>query len=301
MWDRLRIAAFIDVVSFHITSEHALLGVGLPLFLILTFGLGVRRPSPQPAGEFLRLRFRRLVVPWLAWSALFGTIRAEASLRHHAPLSKALHLDMLLYGTEQYLWFLPFAAIGGFATYLLDRTTQRVPTAWLVAGCLAVATTLLGVLDNFHCQFPFGWWLFGAPAIPIGLAAGRMLARPTAKTGWLWLGVLTASLVATAFLLSCWKSATPLSLVAPLRYAMAVALLGAGALLPDFTDRWTSRLQPLLLGGYLLHSAVYFRLVNRVAQAGHVRLTPIVAVVGTVCLTLALVAVLRRTRVRSIL
>ncbi len=301
MWDRLRILAFIDVVSFHVTRHHALFGVGLPLFLILSFGLGVRHPGPRPAGEFLTNRFRRLIVPWLAWSAILAAAWLGASLQHNVQLDRTFHLDMLLYGPERYLWFLPFAFIGGFATHLADRATQGVPTGWLVTGCLAGATALLAVTGEPPSQFPFRYWLFGAPAAFIGLASGRILARPAENTGRVWFGVLGVSVAAIAFLLLARQTATQLREAAPLRYAIAVAMLAAGALLPDFADPWTRRLQPLLLGGYLLHAIVYYQLVNRLARVAQVRLTPAIAVTVAVCTTLAIVAVMRRTRLRSIL
>jgi hypothetical protein len=87
----------------------------------------------------------------------------------------------------------------------------------------------------------------------------------------------------------------------PVRYALALGLLSAAALLPNVPGPWIERITPLLLGGYLLQEPLYTQTLMRFERATDVHLSPVVLLAVAVPPTLWLVAVLRRTRLRAIL
>ena len=90
-WDRLRVVAALDTVALHLTDRHALLGVGLPLFLMLSVALGVSRPAPPSTERFVRRRIDRVIVPWIFWALAIAAHRAF--LRCHAERHRSVGLN----------------------------------------------------------------------------------------------------------------------------------------------------------------------------------------------------------------
>jgi hypothetical protein len=162
------------------------------------------------------------------------------------------------------------------------------------------ATIWLTQASIEHLGVPFRQWAFGLPALPLGLGLGRILARPWADVRGVWLAILAICLATVGFLLFRRAPGTPL-VTEPLRYALAMTLVAGGALLPNVPGRWTSRVTPLLLGGYLLQEPLYSQTLSRLERMAGVELPAVVLVLVAVPPTLLLVAALRRTRLRAIL
>jgi hypothetical protein len=299
-WDLLRVLAFADVVSLHVANRHALLGVGLPVFLLLAFGLGSRRRASPGLAEVAAVRVRRLLLPFLAWSAVYGVLLAVAILRHHQAPGAGFRPIMLLCGTEDHLWFLPFAFAGGLAVHLLQRAGARLGDGWLLAGAFGAAALLLALGAGGTWGHPHAQWMFALPSIPLGLALGRILSRPRAEARGAWGALLGGALAAMAALWLLGLAGAPPTPSPAFRYLLVLALLAAGALLPGAGGAWAARLEPLMLGAYVAHPAVYFQGVRRLEDLAGIS-APLAATLVTAALTLALVAALRRTRLRAVL
>jgi len=300
-WETLRVLAFLDVVAFHINDGHALLGVGLPIFLILALGLGVRRKVPQPTGEFLAVRVRRLLVPWLAWTAIYTVPLLWRWWRHQVPLAELFTPWRLLYGTREHLWFLPFAVMGGLAALQLDRLTKRLPLPAMVAGCLSAAAALVLAFGQLDLPVPLPQWGFAAASIPLALLLGRLLAVGGDEARSAWKAVLAVGATA-ALLLAVRAGFDIIPTPPPARSgAAAAAILSAGALWPRYGEPWLPRLEPLLMGAYLAHPLVQSTFVGPLyGLAGHA-LGPTGNLILNSLVTFTLVALLRRTPLRPIL
>jgi hypothetical protein len=301
-WDRLRVLSFLDIASFHMSGQYLLLGTGLPIFLMLRFALASRLPTPEPTRRFIRVRVERLLVPWAAWSLLFGAAGLFIGWRHGTPFREMFDPRMLLYGPTLHLWFLPFAAVVGIAVHYVDVATQKVPPLPFVVACglAGVATVWLTQAAIENLDVPFRQWAFGLPAVPLGLGLGRILARPWPDVRRMWIVILAACLATTGILLLRRAPGDPL-VAEPLRYAAAMALIAGGALLPNVPGDWTSRITPLLLGGYLLQEPLYSQTLGRLERAMGITIPPPILVLVAVPPTLLLVAALRKTRLRAIL
>ena len=301
-WDRLRLLSFVDIAAFHMSGQYLLLGTGLPVFLLLRFTLASRLSPPESTATFVRTRVRSLLLPWAAWSLVFGTLGLLVGFRHGRSLGEMFRPAMLLYGPTEHLWFLPFAAIGGIGVHLLDVATQRVPTRRLAVACGLAGGALAWMAQPGADPLgpPFRQWVFGLPALPLGLGLGRLLARPgpDARRAWAAVGLVAA--MAVAWLGLSRLPGAPLT-TAPMRYALALVLISGGVLLPDLPGRWIRRITPLLLGGYLLLEPLYSQTLARVERAAGVELAPWMLVGLMVPFTLAAVAALRRTPLRAIL
>jgi hypothetical protein len=301
-WDRLRLLSFLDIASFHMSGTYLMLGVGLPTFLLLRFALASRLPTPEPTGKFIRVRVERLLLPWVAWSLIFGAIGLLIGLRKGLAVREMVDARMFLYGTTIHLWFLPFAAIVGIAVHYLDVATQRLPTRPFLLACALLGVVAAWLAQSYVARLdsPFRQWAFGLPAVPFGLMLGRILARPWVDVRRVWWGVLAGCLLATAWLLGARSADSPL-VTEPLRYALALGLVAGGALLPNLPGPWIERITPLLLGGYLLQEPLYSQSIMRLERAANIQLNPLLLVLVAVPPTLWLVAALRRTRLRAIL
>jgi hypothetical protein len=177
-----------------------------------------------------------------------------------------------------------------------------VPTRPFVLACAlaGMATVWLTQPAIDHLDVPFRQWAFGLPSMPLGLGLGRILARPWPDVRRVWAVLLAASVAAVALLVLL-RSPDAAVVTGPMRYGLAMTLVAGGALLPNLPGKWTSKITPLLLGGYLLQEPLYSQTVSRLERRMGMELAPLVLVLVTVPATLLLVAALRRTRLRAIL
>lgn len=89
-------------------------GVGyaaLPFFLMTLILLALPAAQSKEFGPFAKDRARRLLIPWLIWSAIYAAFKLLEVVWHHKPLGSEFSATMLLTGTSLHLWFLPFAYV----------------------------------------------------------------------------------------------------------------------------------------------------------------------------------------------
>jgi hypothetical protein len=121
-----------------------------------------------------RARAVRLLLPWIAWSAVYVVLRRDA-----APYGWAT----LLIGGSLHLWYLPFAFAASIALGRWTRSVDR--RVWLAAcGAASAASSFADV------PAPFVQWIGALPAVFLGLwlrgrSPGAPDARSAAVVGWL--------------------------------------------------------------------------------------------------------------------
>lgn len=189
-YDYARLVAALVIVVFHLTGS-AVAHTALPFFVMLLAILAA--PGPEGFGTFARRRARRLLVPWLAWSAFYGALKLLDGDR--------LTPDMLLYGPAIHLWFLPFA-------FVVSCIAWATRSPWQVAGLGALVMVPLLLLQP--AWVPAAQWAEAFPAVVIALA---LLVAPMALTA---LAVVVATvlggsqfLAALAGILLCRAFALP--------------------------------------------------------------------------------------------
>lgn len=297
-WNRLRVLAMFDIASFHLTHEYLFLGIGLPVFLLLTMSLG---PSAKVAPEWrvvLQRRLARLAGPWLFWNLALLAFLSFREMRHGEPPFGWTHPFMLFGGVQPHMWFLPFATVAGLLVAFVDRRVRRFsPTA--VAACtLPLAALANQVHPNMPYMEPMSQWAFALPSLPLGLGLATLLrAHATVKAAQdvprrRWnLGIYVLAYVVIV-----------MGMVAAgldgegdgRRYALALIVLYLLWLLPNFPDRITTVIEPLLMGVFVLHISmgftVFFRFVPSGTLPGPVETTVVVV------LTAVVVALLRTTK-----
>jgi fucose 4-O-acetylase-like acetyltransferase len=262
--DQLRWAASLDVVSFHVSGspagigvhKHLLFGIGLPIFLLLTTTLAARSREPSPLRGLARRKLGRLLVPWVVWSALFGAFSVVLARKHGLPGFGWFAPRMLVLGTFYHLWYLPAAFLATLAVNGGVALLRGVPDAVAVAagGGTALALLELGAFDvGSHVPQHFHTWWTALPAIPLGVALGRLLPRgPGARPRV----VLLAA--AGAFALGAAAIAQFQGVHLAARYASSAALLSLAFAAGGTPWPWTRRIPTYTMGIYLVHPLVIF-------------------------------------------
>lgn len=253
----LRILASVAVVHHHMRTGFLLgIGFGLPLFLLILFGLTSSGSQREPLARFARRKAHFLLVPWLRWSFVYLALLILGDLARGRPAFGRLELDMLVSGGHLSLWFLPFATLAVIAAKWLQRCAARIPihAAMLAAALLAaLSTEAVAYVTSFDVpRLPTRLWLRSAPGILWGVALGQSLRMAALRSRRAWLAAV-ALVSILAYVLS--PTADDLDSI-PRRYAVAVPLVALGFAWTPRMPRFVPALSSLCFGVYLLHSLV---------------------------------------------
>lgn len=279
--DRLLLVASFAIVVFHVRGEPILGGLGLPVFLLAVFAFGTRRDEPVPAPLFLRARARRLLVPWLFWSAAYLLLEAWRP--------DPAHDVTPLRGAAPHLWFLPYAFVLAVLARPLHRRAVRMEPRAAVRAFLLIAV-VLGAVVNRHGPgrpFPFDAWLLGAPAPFLGVAFGRVLAMEPAERRRVALRIAVVALP-VGVLLHAARGVEPGS-----RWLLAAGLFALAAAWTGRVDPVSRALTTVRYGVYCVHFALVVH--QPWLEPGLPRALVVYA------LSASLIVLLRRTPVRRLL
>jgi hypothetical protein len=167
-----RFVAALGIVWFHSQAPgHRMAYIALPFFLVLL---------SMPSSANLVIRARRLLVPFVTWSIVFGMLKTALALKNNDPPFGWWDWSMVLTGTWIHLWFLPFAFVAAVLTPWFRHPLASLGAALLVAVLISVKGT--------PEMIPFGQWSFGVIPVLVGIAYfswGWRLAVITLFSSWL--------------------------------------------------------------------------------------------------------------------
>lgn len=301
--ERLRLVAMFEIVAFHVSGAvgaeqqrlPVIAGLGLPAFLLLNNAFNTTLSERMGTRAFLNVKVSRLLVPWLVWSVIYASVVVLEKLRHDESVVEAFPISVLVGGTYDHLWFVPFALFGGTLIARLQAKTRPLSHAAVALSALALGGLVVVIdavlLQRYAIEWPLLQWLFALPSVLLGFALGRALLavdrRFLARLG------LALTLLGVACLIGSQGLEVPEMLV---RYAVAMALVTLACVWPGRADALSQKLTPLLFGIYLIHP-----LLVRVYQAAHL---PVMSVPLLAFLVFAaaavLVALLRRSPFRRL-
>ncbi|WP_243358063.1 acyltransferase family protein [Fundidesulfovibrio terrae] len=258
----LRLLAAFGIVLFHGGENVAGRLVGYGGLVVFTVLLVLFLPKPDARGSWqaVQARFVRLLVPWAAWSLIYGLVNM---LRGWAPIARTgLFPFGILAGPEAHLWFLPFAFLVTCAVLLAEAWLPlgergagisgrfRIHWAavlWAVAALAGLAVLvrwrMSGATDGFPA--PVGQWAHDAPAVFAGLFF-RYEESPLSR----WIFVLLFAAV-SAYAVSIGDSGVGIP------YLSGTLFLMAFITAPDFADARIRAYSACALGVYLVHPLFY--------------------------------------------
>jgi surface polysaccharide O-acyltransferase-like enzyme len=301
--ERLRILAMLEIVTFHVGGavdqlEYRLPiigGLGLPVFLLLNNAFNTTLSERMGTRKFLDLKVGRLLFPWVVWCCIYAGLVLATRLRHHEPLSETFSPWMLIGGTYDHLWFVPFALFGSLLIAAVQARTKAVSHRWMAGLALGLGAVLVLINDwiarSRSYPLPVLQWLFALPSPLLGFALGRVLIAR--ERGLLRKLATVLAVVGALSIALSWQGEIP---GMPRRYGVSMALVGAFFLWPGRADTLSRRLTPLLFGVYLTHP-----LLVRLYQGVHLPLLP-TALLGAVIFALSALVVegLRRSPLRRL-
>ena len=274
--DLVRFAGALAIVWFHEGMPyHFITYAALPVFmaLLIYFALCGRQRESSTSKRAVRP-----LVPWIAWSIIYGLLKIADAVHSGAPIASEFEYWMLLTGTKIHLWFLPAAFFAGWVLCALAPAAGHRFAFWPLLGLyFVVQAGMCFVLTRYSFEWPFYQWLFVAPACLLGLvlyAAGGDRIR--------LMLILAVAIIAYRVTSSfVWWHGSIHGLIAAA--ACAIALL-----LPFRGSRLTGVLSGISLGIYLVHPFVHAVLLRLpLSEPGTIAFT-ILVVAGSILLTLAL-------------
>jgi len=268
--DLLRILSIFHVVGFHLSRSGMrfdpaqLAGhvrASLQAFVLLSIVVMLAKGTPRALGPYAARRSRRILLPWLFWSAAYGVTIVVPPIVSGRPVLAVLDWKMLIYGTVPHLWFLPFILGVNLAIVALARATGRLRLGMLALLCGA-AGFVVAWLTSFYASklgLPERQWVGCLPAIPLGLLLARWSAeRPpvTRSARWVLTALLLAAVGALLAFYDAWWFDTA--------FATAVCALAVVAPIP--ARPWLIWTSGLAFGVYTIHpilvSHVYWPLFH---------------------------------------
>ena len=293
--DLLRLASVIGLVWYHMDGPGKIVAyAGLPAVLTISVALPVMQGGKRSLIEEANRRGRRLLWPWVFWSAFYGAFVASRSLYHGLGLGLPSGWEPYLAGPSIHLWYLPFALVATLAALVMHRSLAGVPVRYACAVGVALGGLTLVLASvasrSWSPSSPFGQWLFGLASIPFGLAVGTAFRARASRVRYVLAGVAFACVVSCLILDRLGDRSTALA------YGFGIPLVCLAILWPIELNDFGRMLIPLSLGIYLLHPFVHSQLY----RTGLVELGAWAGVAVTLTSALLTLA-LRRTLIRRFL
>ncbi|NRA98818.1 MAG: hypothetical protein HRU32_03190 [Rhodobacteraceae bacterium] len=152
--DYLRFVMAACIIYFHAGLNGATYALSaLPAFVLLSIYFGAGRPLAD--------RFRRLIVPWLFWSAVFFALKICDATVSKAPVSSEFEPYMALTGPALHLWYLPFI----FAATILVTAASRLSRRQIEVFGGTLAFLFYGFSVATALPTPFEQWFSVMPAV----------------------------------------------------------------------------------------------------------------------------------------
>jgi surface polysaccharide O-acyltransferase-like enzyme len=181
--DYLRFVGSIGIIWFHLHLPGSEIGLAaLPMFVALFVCFGIER-------DMAALN-RRLLYPWLVWSAIFGMAKVAQALISGRPVASEFDWWMLLAGPSIHLWFLPFSYLFVLLVSQLRRQARGAVVVVLVPCSMWLAD--LGLPQ------PFAQWVTVFPAACMGLVLNQLGLRSLRAHFLGWVSVAIAVLMVIA-------------------------------------------------------------------------------------------------------
>jgi peptidoglycan/LPS O-acetylase OafA/YrhL len=255
--DRLRVLAAFGIVWFHTENAKGVsIGyAGLPMFIMIFCALCSRQIIPEAVLPYSNRKARRLLMPWLFWSAVFLGVNFLKVVIQNREFSATFKWHMLITGPSIHLWFLPYAFAAALIVNMLQRWANHIRSNLDI-----LLSVICGIILLFGCSVllqliqvpvPFCQWIFGLPAIILGFCIGRVYAKIPKQAQWMFYCLIACNTGIICLLLIYFDYS---HLAVP--YGIATVLLCAAFLWKGGVDTISQKCALLTYGIYLIHPLV---------------------------------------------
>lgn len=275
--ENLRAIATISVVLLHVAAPYLLAEPSsnawrmgnffdsavrfcVPIFVMLTGALMLDRDLP--IGAFFAKRFRRVFVPFLAWSGIYIAYHLWASGAASAPAAAELLAQKILRGADYHLWYI-YMLLGLYLLLpLLSKAMRQFSEADLGYFLLIWAACLFvqPILERFHSPLDLRYFTGYAGYLVLGhfLKIKKHRLLDSALTGWaLWLAGAAITFLGTEWL-TARSGQFSKTLYDYLTHNVALQAVGVFLVLKNtvFQSNWLKKVDADSYGIYLSHVLV---------------------------------------------
>jgi len=265
--ERLRITSVFAVVSFHTHKwfPNNLCFVGLIILLLCSCAFVVNKPEAYGLVDLTKRKTRRLMVPWVFWSVVYGGLGLAKMILRNVSFSDVFSPMMLLTGTRIHLWYLPFVFVAAMLIGFVHRRIRNIPERFkivpaILIGALSVLT--FSIMQSYvDLWTPLVQWALGLPAIPLGFALGRIMLVQDVRhrRNYYLLATLSTAVAAIACIVLV-RLANEMHLnygiIIAMRYSISVAIICSALYWQGHLDAISRELASLSYGIYLIHPLV---------------------------------------------
>ncbi len=204
---------WIHTAQSSLSRFHVLGRFGTAFFVLAAVFFLFHRLSsspPPPYGTYALKRFRRLYIPFLAWSLIYLLIRdVKRHFLHESLLD--VPFTRLLAGTSMQFWFLPFIFIATVVCFPLARRVQRMGHMKLLLAAFALAAGVsvaflprpVASNDVIADYFLYSIWIF-TPSIFFAIGLGIIYSYLPPKVRTSPFLALAGILLTASCILSLW-------------------------------------------------------------------------------------------------
>jgi len=294
----LRILAGFGIVWFHTVSApgRSIGYAGLPVFLMIFCALIVasQRRDNDNFYSFAKRKTLRLIKPWIFWSIVYLVANIFKRLCLKEALAGCLEGNMLLVGASVHLWYLPYAFMVSLLFYSLRHLgmqSQHHPTLLFVVSISCILLVLCPVaMFSFELPLPMGQWLFGLPALSIGVAIGMAYSYLSGNIQRLY---YVMSILSTVFICVLMKFLGYRNLATP--YSIAVVLVCGAFMWNGRSHKFLYKWASLTYGVYLIHPLV----AGIVRHGGMDQVSPWIMLVVVFLLSSVITLILQKTPLKQ--
>ncbi|MBX6314872.1 MAG: acyltransferase [Isosphaeraceae bacterium] len=252
------------------------IGFAVPFFLAAAYAFSIPKILADGGRGLIRTRLRRLVVPYLVWTAIYTALRSVISLERGAWYLRVLYYDplglLLLGEAAVHLYFVPLLIVGELVAIALIGLLGPWARRPVPIALLSIAAFALSIADPFGAlarRPPYlvdplihltvvlaDFVVWSLPYIVVGLCLGQEpVRRRLSHLRWphgLLLLAMALGLAAAATI----RGPVLPHLIQDVVIANAL-LLSAVAISPYLRpSRWIDSLGICAFGIYLIHHAV---------------------------------------------
>jgi hypothetical protein len=225
------------------------------MFIMIFCALCSQRMLPEAVVPFSISKARRLLLPWLFWSAVYLGVNFLKAAVQNREFSTAFKWYMLIAGSSIHLWFLPYAFAAALIVNLLQRWANHTRSSLDILISLICGIVLLFgcsvLMQSIQIPAPFIQWIFGLPAIILGFCIGRIHAKVPRQAQWIFYCLITCTTGVICLLLLYFDYGH-----IPVPYGIATVLGCVGFLRNGKADPISQKCALLTYGIYLIHPLI---------------------------------------------
>lgn len=163
----LRSVACFGIVWFHAQAPYREVGYGgLIVFVVIYVFFLIK----QRTNRSLFVKAKRLLIPWVFWSFIYGILKIADAWLSKEPLAETFDVSTIFIGTSLHLWYLPFSfLVAVILPCQIWNKSKLIQYSFIFAFAIIVSAILMNV-EWLQKTVPLPQYIFSVPALAMGFS-----------------------------------------------------------------------------------------------------------------------------------